>query len=237
MQRYQLRTVTDIPVLIPCEAGKPCDGLANFYAHLLFEEVRIVKPEELKNLRTSLKPDEARFLADCLALRVAANKRDQLALEGPYERLWPFITGQANWPSPVKVIQIDPDFHLGWPDPGVAKAFASGASGELSWIHVFLPQLVTNALRDVKLVLWWFKKQQKFIPAIFCPDLKTALFLKGLLGEIRICPRCNKPFVPLNANIDYCSPAHREAHRVARWRAQKKLEASTAKRAAKKPRR
>ena len=238
MQRSRYKPLHDIPVVIPCE-GQHSDGLMNFDASNMLHGLRIVQVEELRNIRNSLTPDEAQFLADVLKLRSAANNDDQLALEGPYERLWPFITGQANWPSSVKVSQIDSEFHLAWSDAATRKAFAKGASGDRHWIDVFLPQLVTNALRDVRLVLWWYRKARTFTPAISCPDLKTALFFKGLLGEIRVCPKCEKLFRPKNPNIDYCSPAHREAHRIARWRAQKEAQriAAKAKRSAAKKRR
>jgi hypothetical protein len=226
-----LHTVTSIPVVIPCEEGRTPDGLMNFDAANILNKVRIVRTGELNinNLARGFKSEERHFLLDVLQLRAASNNDDRLALEGPCERLWPFITGQANWPSSKTVKQIHPEFHLAWPNAEIAKSFAKGVAGDRRWITVFLPQLVTSALRDVRLVLWWYRKVKKFTAAIFCPDLNTALFFKGLLGEIRICPKCETLFVPSNLNTDYCSPAHREAHRVARWRALKEAQRIAAK--------
>src|SRR5258706_2267133 len=82
------------------------------------------------------------------------------------------------------------------------------------------------------IVLWW--AEERFIPAIFCLDMKTALYLHTFfiapVGEIgfRICPHCHNQFFQDRPNKDYCCPAHREAHRVARFRNEKKLRAAEA---------
>lgn len=238
VQRKALQPVTNIPVLIPCEDGKTTDGKAWFdldedhlFAHLhgrddSLRPLRIVRADELKNLRTSLSSGEARFLADCLALKHAHNSKDQLALQGPYERLFPFLVGKELWEWAGKV-----DADSGFPadeQRRMQETFGRVLDRQdRSWTIPILLPIVGHALRDVRLVLWWF--QNVFTPAIFCPDLKTAIFVKGLLGEIRCCPRCEKLFVPRNSNVDYCSPAHRDAHRVARWRAQRETKRITAK--------
>ena len=215
VQRKALHPVTDIPIIISCEDRKIPDGQAYVDIDSPFRPVRIFTAAEWgkKDILRSLKPRDVRFLGDCWLLRRAYNSKDQLAVQPSWERLYPFLIGRELWdegkfdslPEQQRMANI------------VGRSLAvQERQGIISW----LPVVVSQALRDVRLVLWWFEKVEKFMPAIFCPDLKTAIFVKGLLGEIRCCPRCEKLFVPRNSNVDYCSPAHRDAHRVARWRAQ-----------------
>jgi hypothetical protein len=74
------------------------------------------------------------------------------------------------------------------------------------------------------LVLWWNGK--RFTPAIWCDNVKTAFYVRALLDVVggkglRICPHCSEIFFQKRPDQNYCSVAHREAHRVARWRAMK----------------
>ena len=76
-----------------------------------------------------------------------------------------------------------------------------------------------------QLVLWW--TGVRFTPAIWCYDMKTAFYVRALLGKgLRICPHCSEPFPQKRPDQNYCSVAHREAHRVARWRLQQKQKAT-----------
>jgi len=96
--------------------------------------------------------------------------------------------------------------------------------------HLLLSYLVSGALRDSHLVLWW--SGQVFKTAILCPNMKAAFYARALLGAIRICPHCTETFFPQRADQNYCSVPHREAHRVARWRANNKANQTTSKRQA-----
>jgi hypothetical protein len=93
--------------------------------------------------------------------------------------------------------------------------------------------LASQALREARLVLWWSGKQ--FIPAIWCEDLEAAVYAVALpmFGGselLGLCPRCKQIFVRKRSDNDYCTPRHREADRVARWR-QKQKKARLRKRA------
>jgi hypothetical protein len=86
-------------------------------------------------------------------------------------------------------------------------------------------------LFKAEIVLWW--ADQQFRPAIFCDNKITALYVHtffiapiGAPGW-RSCPHCGEQFFQDRPNQEYCRPAHREAHRVARWRVQQKLKATT----------
>ena len=81
---------------------------------------------------------------------------------------------------------------------------------------------VSEALKSARLVLWWSGKQ--FTPAFYCEDIKTAMYVYVLVQSVRgkgwgLCPHCGDFFVQRRADQIYCLIAHREAHRVARWRA------------------
>jgi len=45
-----------------------------------------------------------------------------------------------------------------------------------------------------QLVLWW--TGVRFTPAIWCYDMKTAFYVRALLGKgLRICPHCSESFL------------------------------------------
>jgi len=97
------------------------------------------------------------------------------------------------------------------------------ASADPRWL---LSQEVSTSVREARLVLWWNK--ERFLPAIWCPNLKTAFYARALLDIVgtksfRLCAFCGDWFRQKRTDQDYCSVAHREAHRVARWRANQKL--------------
>jgi hypothetical protein len=76
----------------------------------------------------------------------------------------------------------------------------------------------------VQLILW--HSGTRLIPALYCHDLETAAYATALFGRAwRVCPysACWKWFVPRRATQEFCCPAHREAHRVARWRERHKV--------------
>lgn len=80
-----------------------------------------------------------------------------------------------------------------------------------------IPDL-TSLLRSARLVAWHNR------PAILVEDLAAAPYVryfvrfKGERGLAR-CPQCGKWFVQSRPDQIYDTVAHREAHRVIRWRA------------------
>ena len=85
---------------------------------------------------------------------------------------------------------------------------------------------VSMRVMGSQIALWWQKKS--FSPAIYCLDIETALyihtfFLAPVSGVgFRICPYDSEQFFQDRPNQAYCCPAHREAHRVARFRDKQK---------------
>ena len=96
---------------------------------------------------------------------------------------------------------------------------SSRASKDARWL---LSEEISEMLSaSSRLVLWWTGK--RFTPAIWCEDVKTAFYVRALLDVVggkglRICPHCSEVFFQQRPDQNYCSVAHREAHRVARWR-------------------
>ena len=84
-----------------------------------------------------------------------------------------------------------------------------------------LAPLWTKEMSSAQLVLWWAESfdgqpYRRFMPAIFCPDFKTALYVWEALGERtgRICLGCGEFFVPERSNQLYhangrCGDRHR----------------------------
>lgn len=84
---------------------------------------------------------------------------------------------------------------------------------------------VTEGLDGVRLVL--YVDQGQFVPALLCRHVGDAVFVRILLLEaggevINRCVKCSAFFTSQRSTRRYCSPAHRDADRAARWRARKK---------------
>jgi hypothetical protein len=88
------------------------------------------------------------------------------------------------------------------------------------WANVHVPRLATPAMEEARLVLWGCSG--RFIPAIYCPNLRTAIFVRAFLA-LQTCPHCGTVFIPEKENVIYCRPAHGQAHRMARSRYLKAL--------------
>lgn len=98
-----------------------------------------------------------------------------------------------------------------------------------------LDVLISLALAKAHLVCWakWRLKtaeedaktprRQRRAVGIYCPDYKTAIAAKLILGHVRICIHCRRPFIPTSTSTDqkYCGDSCGAAHRTARSRAHK----------------
>lgn len=62
-----------------------------------------------------------------------------------------------------------------------------------------------------------------FIPAIFCAELETALYVSALFRRsLTVCLHCRKVFRRTKKTKYFCCPQHRDVYRVNRWRRMKK---------------
>jgi hypothetical protein len=249
VKRDPYKTVTSkesFAILIPTSPEKAM-GEATFQQE--FGQpvpVRAVTLEELKSAPRKMKGEAGDYFLALLTLKGALEGRDELQFAKAKDRLEKVYrlreAAQAASQSPrheesrrqfsewlATVIGLPPDESLKHFDglrPGPrAKANPSRLlSYEVS-------QRV--GLMNAQIVLWWMDGE--FRPAIYCKDIESALYIHtffiapiGGLG-FRICPYDGDQFFQQRPNQDYCCPAHREAHRVARFRNEKKLKMAKAK--------
>jgi hypothetical protein len=236
MQRGLYDPVTDeyrVPVLVSAKSSHR-DGFATFFRELSPPTpVRVFRDCELRDARQHLTPEEVQHFMAVIDLTTALqNPSDSIVLRKARERLLkvydakrselpdlsPLIDGQFS-AEVKKNTDLSPREAMEFlitsrPSPRAAKDARWLLSEELS-------EMLSASSR---LVLWW--TGERFTPAIWCENVKTAFYVRALLSAvrgkgIRICPHCSEVFFQQRSDQNYCSVAHREAHRVARWRAMK----------------
>jgi hypothetical protein len=246
VQRGHINAVTDLAVLVPCDL-KDKDGLATFLPELAgTQAVRVVtfddltsNPRRIKEALSSMWDYERAQFEAVLALLSALQKRDKLAVS----RARGFVTqalalkreGDRKLgisPAPEADLEFGRVLiHVFGLKPGQEKeaiqrwnGYRHGPKAEANY-RWLLSQLMSEALDSVRLVLWWSGKQLR--PALYCPQAKAALYAILLMKVAAgrgwgVCPYCGQFFAQKRSDQNYCTIAHREAHRVARWRATKK---------------
>lgn len=242
MTRDRYKTVTEFALLVPASPSEAM-GEATFSSEAFGpSHVRAFRLEEVKKEGKNLKGIEAERFGCLLSLRGALESHDQLLLDRGKERMDKlYRLLQAEAPK-----NLNPDLYR---EMGDALASTVGLSPEETAKYIFglrsgpkaerdlrrmfsreVSEAVSQPLHNAQVVLWWFNGE--FRPAIYCPDAKTALYVHtfllapaGGLG-FRICPYDGEQFFQDRPNQEYCCPAHREAHRVARYRDNKKRKAA-----------
>lgn len=249
MTRDQNKAVTGFTLLIPALPSEAM-GEATFLSesdHV--HHVRAITLVEIKATARRLRGAETARFDALLSLRDALESRDQLALERALGHIKEFYRlRQAEEPESAT---FDKDFseddyerflgEMRWARVGLSpeetgkyiRGRRLGPRAEADPRRLFsyeVSQAVGFHSEDAKVVLWWVDGE--FRPAIYCPDAKTALYIHtfflaptGGLG-FRICPYDGEQFFQDRPNQEYCCPAHREAHRVARFRDKKKRKAA-----------
>lgn len=209
-------------------------GEATFASEVMGpSHVRAITLDEVKATAKKLRGIEAARFDALLSLRDALESADQLARNralDSLERVYRLRETEAP-----KMGNSDPILQLG----GI---FASGtgltaeeaakymqgmrsgpkAAKDVHRLFSYEVSQAVGSLFQAEIVLWWM--DGAFRPAIYCPDTMTALYIHtfflaplGGLG-FRICPYDGEQFFQDRPNQEYCCPAHREAHRVARFR-------------------
>jgi hypothetical protein len=145
-------------------------------------------------MRKILSSEDYELLTATLELKMASERNDSLQRARAYQKLMP---------------------HLGWVDLD-PRVFTHPM-----WANLHVPRLATKPMDAARLVLWCSGRSGQFIPAISCPDLRTAIFARAFLS-LQTCPHCGIVFLPEKENVIYCRPAHGQAHRVARMRAKQR---------------
>jgi hypothetical protein len=211
MQRGPYDTVT-LPVLIPCVFYKQ-EGVATFLPVKkggiqkpvrAFTQADLDRKSKESALRTMTDPEWGVFNAIWSLMQGLKNK-DEFAISKAHAKL---LGSASEGEQTVEEM--------------LARAFTDREPEGM------LSLQLSQALDSVRLVLW--ESGHGLQPALYCPDPKSALYtfvLNNLFADkkkLSLCPFCGEFFVPRRPDQTYCSVAHREAHRVARWRAAKKSE-------------
>ncbi len=221
------RAATALPILIKAtaeqfKAGK-YDGVANFFGRF-DQPVIAIGPEHWN--------DAGRLIA-AMQLRDGYEKRDDLLIAKAIEKLYsPQLAEILKLPSgdifppralklkrPSKtgrelVAQIAGAWKLGEPKANFDLKRAA------EW---WLPKEITRHMKRAKFVLWWNWKRKRFQPAIFCPDVRTAQYVRAALDQARVCPNDDRPFIPEREDQEYCSIRCRETFRQRRRRSKIKI--------------
>jgi hypothetical protein len=202
MSRQPLQTVT-LPILVSA-ASEYAEGCwtAEIDGWVTTKNARVIPPPEIeRRLPEILRRKDLDMLKALDALDRAYESADSWGLREAIHKVCPFLPTIRG-----EVVTLElADKNL----RGLARLFYS--------------QLMSTALQHARVVMWFTTEGPRpFSPAIYCPDLRTAVFAMRWAGGIRICPKCEKPFVPGQDNIGYCTPAHGVAYRTARSRAKKK---------------
>jgi len=226
MSRDRYETVTQFALLIPTSESEAM-GEAMLESDSR-QFVRAVTLVEIREAAKKLRGAEAGHFDALLSLRGALESGDQLASVRALERLEKaYLLQHADSrvmehfarQKGLSVTEAIKSLYPWRTRTGAAENTQRVLACEVSWA-------VGSQLEMAKLVLWLAKGMLR--PAIYCPDARTALyvhtfFLAPVAGVgFRICPYDGEQFFQDRPNQEYCCPAHREAHRVARFRDKQK---------------
>ncbi len=207
--------------------------------------VRPITLKDLKSAARKMNRVDGKEFSALLALRGALETGDKLELARTKERLEEvYLLRQREDAARPQLLdkesrrrlgeQLAPS--IGLPAKESLKHFEGLRPGPIATENptLLLSQEVSRIVAIwAQIALWWVNG--RFVPAIYCTGLnrdfamKIALYIHTFFiapnGEIgfRVCPYCTEQFWQDRPNQAYCSISHREAHRVARWRNEKKL--------------
>jgi hypothetical protein len=190
-ERYRV----PLPILVPTnpkDDKKDFDGLANFDGKKPLQPVKVFGPEHVNRVRKS-KGSAWRLFVAVTQLRDAHEKGDAYEIDAAFQKLF------AARNLPAKPSESDRAWAAGiskfWSQPGWSKRTAP----------IFLPPAITQELELARLVLRWDNRHKQFMPAIYCENLTTAMFVDAALRNLRACPGCDEPFTPSREDQQYCS--------------------------------
>jgi len=246
VKREPYKAVTSqVPLLIPClpnEHGHP----ATFFPVLPGKDPPLVRPlshsEAAEALRKSRNTREHKHYAAIVGLLMAVQSGNSEAQELECQRLYFSMVPKpqsmaeaavAQWlrSTPLSKIEsiVKADTRASAKVRDLFLAAIRGLQSVQEPHRVLCWEVTRTLFMRIRLVLWW--DGNRFLPAIYCEDRTVALYIRVLLrasrGEgIATCLKCGEWFLQGRANQDYCTIAHREAHRVARWRSRQKKHAT-----------
>jgi hypothetical protein len=112
---------------------------------------------------------------------------------------------------------------------GLAFSVAASMIDDPDYIPDSLVYQLCRQLENVRLILWKKEPDRKLAPGLFCLSIRSAFWIRALMSGIgttkgfRICPKCGNVFCQKRSDQEYCSMKCREAHRIERWRAKRKI--------------
>lgn len=204
----KLKKPRQLAVLFPVNFGR-IDGLANFNLPGT-GNVREVRASDFSDPTTSAALRKDIELASALALRDALKSGDKEAVAKVVAQV-----GGHLWP----VLDAAPEIKR-----QLGKCLAATSRELPDVAQHLLAHLVSFHLQQTRFVLWWRDAERQFVPAVYCPDERTALFAWALLGivadaseRLGVCPRCGTIFVG-RSDQTYCAFRCAAAYRMARMR-------------------
>jgi len=211
MKPNSVQTVT-MPVLVAAMSATEASGFMPFeleesgLTHTVTEDdaARWVKTE------FSSTKDHALFVAINL-LKWAWDEEDEFTAARAFQMLKPYV--QSNIPANPTVVFVHPTMSMHWGGWGL-----SAIPSAYTW-------LVTEVFQSARFVMWHSEEEDRFLPGLYCPTRRIAVFALGIMKRLRVCPKCDIPFIPDDDKMAYCCLKHYEAHRIARFRARQKRDA------------
>lgn len=248
MQRGRYKAVT-IPVLVPCSHKE--HGIEFFGKRVRPFTADEVNPnsDRGKKLWGNLSEVEKRSVLAVIELLQALERGNEADIERASERLalpLPPAGKGASLPeqvvvewlrtTPLAVVEHRIKKSAGQDDE--SKLFLSAiqairAKAGLGPRRLLAEEISRVLLAGASLVLWLDGK--RLVPALYCGSVWCALYVSAIFKifggcAFAVCPKCGEPFLQQRPDQLYCTIAHREAHRVARWRAAKGNRTTTQKR-------
>jgi hypothetical protein len=197
---------TTIPILVPATAQQVKQGDFDGYANFSLEKphtqpVKIFS--ELDQLaRQSVSTMKWELLISTNQLRDAYEQGKSYEIDEAFRKMMTALFPDEPEQKEVKQTMVQEIAEF-WSDPAWTKRI----------VPTNLPPAVTQEMSGARLVLWWNKDQGRFLPAIFCEDYGTALFVRGAMRDLRACPGCDQAFVVGRPDQEYHTVACRERHR------------------------
>ncbi len=202
---------TRYPILVPADPGDIDDGPAGFLLPSQAEpletpRVHIVRKQDLKGewLERNVSRQDCEYVVAASNLRAACRDGDRKKAREAYNVLGPLLQGAG-------IITDTGEYEM-----------ADFYSATPAWFPIHYQRLMTRALADVRLVLWWPSPSYSTL-AFYCPSWRAALMLSSVLERFRMCP-CGELFIPRTAGKFFCCSEHGSYYRLRQWRERKKAE-------------
>jgi hypothetical protein len=197
-----------IPVLLPCEFGErqgvayitTKDRVHGTYVRRLDEREFDKRTAKGRAIVRSVAAEHLNFLRGVKILQRIRGQNDPVAERQAYE-----LVASQLWRKP----RHPPE------------------DSALALMRQSVARLLSHPLSDARLVFWLIDegrvRAKRLLPGLYCPDLKTAISVKWLIGtRVRVCLHCQEIFFSHKPKQECCRRSHADAHRLIRWRSVRK---------------